>query len=168
MPSAASAARASMAIGTSEPVAISVAWRGAVGLGEDVAAAGAAVLGDVAALRRQRLAGQHQQAGAVGAADRQLPALRGFQRVGRAEHVQVRHGAQAGEVLDRLVGRAVLAQADRIVGQHVDHPLAHQRGQPDRRAHVVGEDEERAGVGDQPAVQRHAVGAAAMACSRMP
>ena len=39
--------------------------------------------------------------------------------------MQIGHGAQAGEVLDRLVRRAVLAQADGVMGQHVDHPLAH-------------------------------------------
>ena len=92
------------------------------------------------------------------AADRQFPALRRLHRVGRAEDMQVRHGAQAGELLDRLVRRAVLAQADAVMGQHVDDALAHQRGQADRRAHVVGEDEEGAGVGDQAAMQRHAVG----------
>ena len=71
--------------------------------------------------------------------------------------MHVWHGAQAGQLLDRLVRRAVLAQADRIMGQHVDHPLAHDRAKPDRRPHVVGEDEERARVGDQAAVQRHPV-----------
>jgi hypothetical protein len=30
---------------------------------------------------------------------------------------------RAGQVLDRLVGRAVLAEADGVVGQHVDHAL---------------------------------------------
>ena len=42
------------------------------------------------------------------------------------------------------------------------------RADADRRAHVVGEDEERAGVGDQAAMQRHAVGGGAMPCSRTP
>ena len=38
--------------------------------------------------------------------------------------MQVRHGAQAGEVLDRLVRRSVLAEADGIMRQHVDDALA--------------------------------------------
>ena len=38
--------------------------------------------------------------------------------------------AEHRQVLDRLMGRAVLAEADRIVRHHVDHPLAHQRRQP--------------------------------------
>ncbi len=60
-------------------------------------------------------------------------------------------------MLDRLMRRAVLAEPDRIVGQHEDHALAHQRGEPDRRPAVVGEDEEGAAVGDHALVQRHAV-----------
>ena len=55
------------------------------------------------------------------------------------------------------MGRAVLAETDRIVGQHEDHPLAHQRREADRRPAVVGEDQERAAVGDHAAVQGHAV-----------
>jgi hypothetical protein len=43
--------------------------------------------------------------------------------------VTFRHGAQRGQVLHRLVGRPVLAEADGIVGEDVDHPLAHQRGE---------------------------------------
>ena len=55
------------------------------------------------------------------------------------------------------MGRAVLAETDRIVGQHEDHALAHQRREADRRPAVVGEDQERAAVGDHAAVQGHAV-----------
>ena len=40
---------------------------------------------------------------------------------------------------------------------HVDDALAHQRGEPDRRAAVIGEHQERAGIGDDAAMQRHAV-----------
>ena len=60
-------------------------------------------------------------------------------------------------MLDRLVRRAVLAEADRIVGQHIDHPHAHQRRQPDRPAGIVGEDKERPAIGDAPAVHRDPV-----------
>jgi hypothetical protein len=95
--------------------------------------------------------------GVVFGVERQLPAFGGFHGVGRAEDHEVGNGAQGGQVLDRLVGRAVLAQADGIVGADVDHPDAHQGGQPDRRAAVVGEDQEGAAVGDHPAVQGQAV-----------
>ena len=39
----------------------------------------------------------------------------------------------------------------------MDDALAHQRGEPDRRPAIIGEHQERAGIGDDAAVQRHAV-----------
>ena len=63
----------------------------------------------------------------------------------------------ADELLDRLVRRAVLAESDRVVRVDVDHALLHERGEPDRRPHVVREDQERAAERDDAAVQRHAV-----------
>ena len=60
-------------------------------------------------------------------------------------------------MLDRLMCRAVLAEADRIVRHHVDDALLHQRGQPDRRTAVIREDEERAAVGNEQAVECQAV-----------
>ena len=60
-------------------------------------------------------------------------------------------------MFDRLVSRTVLAQADRIVRHDVDHAQAHQRRQANGRTRIVGEDEERAAVGNEPAVQGDAV-----------
>ena len=60
-------------------------------------------------------------------------------------------------MLDRLMRRPVLAEPDRVVRHHVDDALAHQRGKPDRRPAIIGEDQERPGVGDDAAMQRHAV-----------
>ena len=60
-------------------------------------------------------------------------------------------------MLDRLVGRAVLAEPDGVMGHDVDDALAHQRRQPDRRPAVIREHQERAGIRDDAAVQRHAV-----------
>jgi hypothetical protein len=66
--------------------------------------------------------------------NRQLPAFRRLDQVGRAHGQQVGNRAQRRQMLDRLVGRAVFAQADGIVGHHEDHALFHQRGEADRRA----------------------------------
>ena len=44
-----------------------------------------------------------------------------------------------------------------VMGHDIDDPHAHQRRQPDRAARVVGENQERAAIGDQAAVQREAV-----------
>ena len=69
---------------------------------------------------------------------------------------QAWHGAQRGQVLDGLVGGAVLAQAHRVVCPRVDDVALRQRRQPDRRAHVVAEDEEGAAHREHAAVAGHA------------
>ena len=55
------------------------------------------------------------------------------------------------------MGRAVLAEADGIVGHHIDDAELHERRQPDRRPAVVGKGEEGTAEGDDAAVERHAV-----------
>ncbi len=119
-------------------------------LGRQVLRSRVAHAGDL--LARQ---GHHRRRGLALQGD--LPAFGGLDRVGRAEDQQVGDGAQRGQVLDRLVGRAVLAQADGVVGHHVDDPGLHQRAQADGRAAVVGEGQEGARIGDDAAVQGHAV-----------
>ncbi len=64
---------------------------------------------------------------------------------------------QARHVLHRLVRRAVLAEADRVVRVDEDHALLHQRRHAHGVARVVGEHQERAAVRDESAVQRDAV-----------
>ncbi len=61
----------------------------------------------------------------------------GLIAVTRAEHEDVGHGAEGGQVLDGLVGGAVLAQADAVVGHHEDAARMAQRCHADRRPHVV-------------------------------
>ena len=51
----------------------------------------------------------------------------------------------------------VFSQPNRIVGEHVDRPELRQRRQPDRGAHVVGENQEGAAKRDEAAVQRDSV-----------
>ena len=66
--------------------------------------------------------------------------------------------AQRRVVLDRLVGGAILAQADRVVRPHPQDRQAHERREPHAWAHVVGEDQERRAVWlDDPAVGGGAV-----------
>jgi hypothetical protein len=47
-----------------------------------------------------------------------------------------------------LVGRAVFAQTDGVVGEHMDDALLHQRGHADGVAAVVAEGQEGAAIGD--------------------
>ncbi|MPM56613.1 hypothetical protein SDC9_103422 [bioreactor metagenome] len=55
------------------------------------------------------------------------------------------------------MGRAVLAEADGVVREHVDHALLHQRGHADGVAAVVAERQEGAAVGDEATMQGNAV-----------
>jgi hypothetical protein len=73
-----------------------------------------------------------------------------------------------GEVLDRLVGGAVLADADRVVGEHEARLGARHRRQAHGRTHVVEEHEERAADREDPAVRAIPTIAAPIACSRTP
>ena len=70
--------------------------------------------------------------------------------------------AQRDELLDRLMRRAILAHADRVVREDVDDRQLHQRAQPNRRLHVIGEDEEAravsANLGQRQPVQDRAHG----------
>ena len=121
------------------------------------AAAAEVVLLEGGPHRRQVLPGQRQQARAGCPFERQLPAFGGLDDIGRPEDQEVGDGAQRGQLLDRLMGRAVLAEADRIVGHHEDDPVAHQRREADRRPGIVAEHQEGAGIGNDAAMQRHAV-----------
>ena len=53
--------------------------------------------------------------------------------------------------------RAVLAQPDGVMRHDVDDAHAHQRGQSYGGTTIIGEHQERAGIGDDAAMQRHAV-----------
>ena len=159
VPFSCSMSRASSAISTSEPLAkIATFASPPVGGGKLVGALCREVLRDVfGAHRAQVLPGQHQRRRRLGRVERRLPAFRGLDRVGRPEDQMVGDRAHGGEMLDRLVRRAVLAEPDRIVGHDEERADAHQRGQPHRRPRIVGEAEEGAAIGDQPAMQRDAV-----------
>ena len=60
-------------------------------------------------------------------------------------------------MLNRLVGRAVFAKTDGIVGHDINNTLFHQRGQTDGRATVVSEGQEGSAVRDAAAMDGEAV-----------
>ena len=74
-----------------------------------------------------------------------------------SDEAQARHRPERGELFDGLVGRTILADPDRVVTPRVDDVRPTEGGEADGRAHVVGEDEERASDGQHATVQRHAV-----------
>ena len=101
--------------------------------------------------------------------DRERPGRRRLVGVARPDEPQVRDRPERGVVLDRLVGRPVLAEPDRIVGPDVDDVQTGERSEPDRAAHVVAEGQERRAVRDEPAVIGDPVGRSPpIACSRTP
>jgi hypothetical protein len=72
--------------------------------------------------------------------------------------VVVRDIAQRRHVLDRLMGRAVLAQADRIVRIDVDDVRRNQRAHAHRIARVVGKHQEGGVVRNEAAMQGDTIG----------
>ena len=71
--------------------------------------------------------------------------------------MKVRGGTKRRELLHGLMRRAVFAQADRVMGKNIQHPLTHQRRHPQRIARILHEDQECRTVGDKPAVQCNAI-----------
>ena len=156
---------------TSLPVPIRItSGSPSFGVGQDIGAPrqprGRRVAGAVE--RRQRLAAEDQAGGLMPErGDDDPPRLDDLVGVGRAQRDQAGDRAQGDQLLDRLVGRAVLADADRIVREHVDDRQLHQRPEPDRRLHVVAEDQEAraegADLGQREAVDDRAHGVLAHA-----
>ena len=97
---------------------------------------------------RERLAGQDERRRQV-APQRDPPARDRLVRIGGTEDAHVGRRPQGGELLDRLVGRAVLAEPDRVVGVHPDDGQPRERREAHRRLRVVEEVEERRDVRPQ-------------------
>jgi len=110
--------------------------------------------------RRQRLAREHERYRLVAKSKRDPPGLGDFVRVARPDRDQPRNGAQREDLFDRLMCRTVFANADRIVGEHVDDGNLHDCRQPNRRAAVIAEDQEaraeRADLGERKPIQHRA------------
>ena len=68
---------------------------------------------------------------------------RRFFRIGRPNDIDLRHDPHAAHRLDRLMRRAVFAHPDRVVGENVNVRQSRERGEPDRSAAIIGEDEKR-------------------------
>ena len=85
-----------------------------------------------------------------------FPGLDHLVGIGGAEHDEAGDRPQRGQLLDRLMRRTVLAHADRVVSEDVDHRDLHDRGQADGHPAVVAEDQEPGAEGPD-LDQRHAV-----------
>lgn len=102
----------------------------AAGADEDVVGRALAAVHDVGALLHtldgaagqvgHALARERDGRGPLAVGDGDLVRARRLVAAARAHHQHVGHRAEAGEVLDGLVGGAVLTQADRVVRHHID------------------------------------------------
>ncbi len=110
-----------------------------------------------------------RRSGRSRAAQRDAPGLGGLVGVAGADHASGRGIARSAAScsIGWWVGPSC-AEADGVVGEDVDHRQLHQRGQADRRPHVVAEDQEgaeRRGAGRRAPCRWRSP---PMACSRTP
>ncbi len=64
---------------------------------------------------------------------------------------------QHRQMFDRLMGRTILAETNRVMGHDIDDLLTHQRRETHRTARIVGKGQERAAIGNEAAMQGKAV-----------
>ena len=98
-----------------------------------------------------RLTAEDQHGGALAIGHGHLVGTAGFVAIAGADHQHVGDRAQAGQGLDRLVGGAVFTQADRVVGEHVDHAQLTQGREAHATHHVAREHGKGAAVRNQAA-----------------
>ena len=93
-------------------------WVAVVGVRHNIAAARQAGRRRVAAAveRRQLLPAEHQAGRLIVQAENDFAGFAHFVGVGGTQHDQIRNRAQRHQLLDRLMGRAVFAEADRSRG----------------------------------------------------
>ena len=103
------------------------------------------------------LAREGERGRPVRASDGHPPRHLGLLRVAGAKQAEIGNGAQGRQVLDGLVGRAVLPHEHRVMGEHVDHRQLRDGGNAHRGAHVIGEHHERGAEGPQASVIGNAV-----------
>src|SRR5271165_1140684 len=89
--------------------------------------------------------------------NRKGPRLHGFVRIGRTDDRKPWKCAQAGEVLDWLVSRAILTESDAVVRKNVDRFEVTQGPQSDGRLHVVRKHEKSRAERKHSAVCGHSI-----------
>ena len=96
--------------------------------------------------RRQRLPRQDQQRRLMPQLHDDPPGFDDFVGICRSEHNEIGNRPERRELLNGLMGRAVFAQTDRIMGEDVDDRDLHERRQTDCRLGVIAEDQEAGSV----------------------
>ena len=71
--------------------------------------------------------------------------------------MEVRHGAQHGQLLDGLMGRSVLSHADAVMGKYIGKGHAHKSGQPCHWLCIIAEHKEGGHECPQAAVKHETI-----------
>src|SRR5205823_8968016 len=86
--------------------------------------------------------------------ERQYPAFGGLDRIAGPEDGEIGNGTQCPQMLDRLMGRSILTEPDRVMRHHIDDTYAHERRKADRGAAIIGKAQEGAAIGYDAAMER--------------
>ena len=86
---------------------------------------------------------EREQSRSIGPLHRRCKCACGFFRVSRPNHVDVRNQANGADGLDRFMRRAVLADADRVVGKNVNVGKLRECTEPNGSAAIIGKHHER-------------------------
>ena len=105
----------------------------------------------------QGLPGEDEDGGLSAVLKDALPGLGGFVGFCGPVEIEIGDGAQGGQVFDWLMGGAVLAEADAVVGKEEDGGVFRKSGKPDGGSHVVGKTEERTAIRDEQVADGDAV-----------
>ena len=111
----------------------------------------------VRAWKGKILTGKKQTARSAGAFQGCNPRNRRFDRIARTPDVHPGNEAQSCGLLDGLMGRAVLPQTDRVMGEDEDRRHLDERRHAQRIPSVVRKYQEGSPVGTDAPVQQHAV-----------
>ena len=88
---------------------------------------------------------------------RHLPGNKSFDAVARTPYVEIRHHAQGGRLLNRLVRRAVFAHADGVMRKHINRVDLHQRCHTNGVTGIFREHQKGAAVRTETTVQDQTV-----------
>lgn len=91
--------------------------------------------------KRYWLSSERKQTGVLSVPKTQDPRADHFLGIGRSDVVEIRESTEEERESDRLVGRSILADTDRVVSGHGDESELHQSSHSERRSGVEPEDE---------------------------
>ena len=71
--------------------------------------------------------------------------------------MEIRHGAKHGHLLDRLMGRPILADANAVMRKYIGQRYSHQRGKTRHGLCIITEYEEGSDKDAQSSMKHHSV-----------